>query len=393
MNLRPAWIEVDGEAILHNVQWIRQILRSHTRLMAVVKANAYGHGLVPTAQILLEAGVDALGVACLEEALELKGAGVNVPIILLGPSLPDQAEEIVHHQIQCVVSDGQMVRALSKFAQRWEKPAEVHLKVDTGMTRQGALVDRVPELLDDIIYSPGVHLKGICTHFASADSDPEYTEYQFQQFKKVISWFKEDPSPPLFHCANSSATLLSPQFHLDMVRCGLLVYGINPFYKAPTKGYLHPNLRPALSLKARIALVKEVPAGQKVGYGCTYTTRRPTRIALVPLGYGDGLPWQLSNRGNVLLRGQRAPILGRVSMDQFTVDVTDIPGVQVGDEVVLLGPQGQEEQTVHHLAEDAGLIPHVVLANLGARLRRSYLLPQKPSEEESPRQVQAVSPL
>ncbi len=393
MNLRPAWIEVDGEAILHNVRWIRQILRPHTRLMAVVKANAYGHGLVPTTQILLQAGVDALGVACLEEALELTEAGVKAPIVLLGPSLPDQAEEIVHHQIQCVVSDKQMVEALSKSAQRWERPAEVHLKVDTGMARQGVLMDQVPEILDHILHSPGVRLKGVCTHFASADLDFEYTQYQFQQFKKVISWFKEDPSPPLFHCANSPATLLDPQFHLDMVRCGLLVYGVNPFYGGLTRDCPSPDLRPALSLKARITLIKEVPAGQKVGYNCTYTTRRPTRMALVPLGYGDGLPWQLSNRGRVLLRDRWAPILGRISMDQFTVDVTDIPGVQVGDEVVLLGQQGQKEQTVHHLAEEAGLIPHVILASLGARLRRIYLLPQTSLEEEPSHQVQVVSPL
>jgi alanine racemase len=339
-------------------------------VLAIVMANAYGHGLLPSARAALAGGAQGLGVAIPDEALALRDGGIGAPILILGAPDPDSAPDVVHAGVSQVVSDRRAVQAFSDAAQAHGSAVGLHLKVDTGMARVGAAPEDAVDLARSILAMPGLRLDGVCTHFATADEDPAYMAEQNACFRRVLAQLSDAGIRPRYrHAANSGAIQESSATTYDLVRPGLLTYGWPPL---PEKA---PHLLPALQWKARLVQVRTLPAGTGVGYGLTARLKRPSRLAIVPLGYADGWPRSLSNRGRVLVRGKWAPVVGRVSMDQFTIDVTDIPGAEVGDEAVLIGEQAGRRQSIDEVAAAAGTNAHEILSGLGARLPRVYIRP------------------
>ncbi len=360
------WAEIDLDAIAENVRNLKAHVGQGTMLMAVVKANAYGHGAEPVARAALKAGADRLAVNRAEEGVALRKAGVTAPILLLGPSLPSQASAIVEHRLTPTVISKDLAEALNRAGE-----ATIHVKVDTGMGRFGIMPDEALEFFQFLRSLPNLFVEGIYTHFAVADlADKTYTRQQFRKFQDVLSVLDAHGlRPPVRHVCNSAATMDLPEMHLEMVRIGIAMYGLRP------SDEVEPSvpIRPALSLKSHVARVRTLPPGSGISYGLTYVTRRETKVALVPVGYGDGYHRIVSNRGAVLIRGRRAPILGRVCMDQFVVDVSGIPDVQEGDEIVLIGRQGEEEITADEVARWAETINYEVVTGLLPRAARRYL--------------------
>jgi len=353
-------------ALAHNAEWLRKRLPPRTRIMAVVKANAYGHGAALLAPALQQVGVDAFGVAATAEARELRDAGVTAPIYLLSPVLPDEAEAVLSTRAVCLVQDVDFVRRLSQEACRYGQSQEVHLKVDVGMSRFGVSPERAAQIAQAIEDMPNVRLTGIATHFPCADSDADLTRSQWNLFERIAGEVSHRLGRPLMrHAAASAAVLNVPEASADMVRCGLLVYGIAPSgYRSAELG-----LRPALSLHTRVTALRRISAGTSVGYGATFIARRETLVATVPVGYGDGYLRALGNRAQVLLRGRRVPVIGRVCMDQMMLDATDT-GAEIGDVVTLIGRQDGEEITVNEVAGWLGTTPHEVTTLLSARVHR-----------------------
>ena len=366
LSTRPAWIEVDLNAVAHNVRAVRSFVGAGTGVMAVVKANAYGHGLIEVARAAADAGASMLGVAIPDEAARLREAGVDARVLVLGPVLPQQAEDVVRAGCAQVIGEEGAARALSTAAMRHGMRAKVHVKVDTGMGRVGVSTDRAPAFIQEVLELPGLELEGVMTHFSTADEeDLSFARDQLGRFRRLL--VEAGVRPRWRHAANSGAIVYLPDAHLDLVRSGLLTYGI-----PPRPGPCPLRLRPALSLKARITQLRTARKGENISYGRTFVTSRESRLALVPLGYADGYSRGLSNRGEVLVRGCRARVVGRVCMDQFVVDVTEIGDVRAGDEVVLIGRQGCEEIAVWDVARAMDGIAHEVVAMLGARLSRRY---------------------
>jgi alanine racemase len=359
-------VVIRRSALAHNVEWLRKRLPPRTRIMAVVKANAYGHGAALLAPALQQVGVDAFGVAATAEARELRDAGVTAPIYLLSPVLPDEAEAVLSTRAVCLVQDVDFVRRLSQEACRHGQSQEVHLKVDVGMSRFGVSPERAAQIAQAIEDMPNVRLTGIATHFPCADSDADLTRSQWNLFERIAGEVSHRLGRPLMrHAAASAAVLNVPEASADMVRCGLLVYGIAPSgYRSAELG-----LRPALSLHTRVTALRRISAGTSVGYGATFIARRETLVATVPVGYGDGYLRALGNRAQVLLRGRRVPVIGRVCMDQMMLDATDT-GAEIGDVVTLIGRQDGEEITVNEVAGWLGTTPHEVTTLLSARVHR-----------------------
>jgi alanine racemase len=365
------WAEVNLDAIAHNARGLKERVGDRTELMAVVKANAYGHGAVPVARTALENGASRLAVNRVLEGVELRRAGITAPILILGYSLPSEAETVVRWGLTPTVTTVEGALALSALSDRQGKVTPIHVKVDTGMGRLGLLPDEVVPFVRRTAELPGLKLEGLFTHFAAADSaDKTYTRCQFGLYLQVFQQLEEAGfNIPLKHVANSAATLDLPEMHLDMVRCGIALYGLCPSNEVePTI-----SLQPAMALKSRVARVRTLPPGSSISYGCTYTTTRPTPVALVPVGYGDGCHRILSNKGSVLIGGTRAPSVGRVCMDQFVVDVTGIESVRQDDEVVVFGRQGQEEISAEEVAALAGTINYEVVTSVLPRVTRVYL--------------------
>ncbi|MER3474499.1 MAG: alanine racemase [Armatimonadota bacterium] len=353
-------------ALRDNVRWLRRRLPAHTKLMAVVKANAYGHGASLVAGELQHAGVDAFGVATTAEAAELRKVGITAPVYLLSPVLAEEVESVLETQAVCLVQASEFVEDLSQQAVRRSVLAEVHLKIDVGMSRFGVHPQRAEEVAWVIEGLPGVRLTGIATHFPCADSDPDLTRHQWQVFYQTAERVMQKLGRPLIRHAVASAGLLSvPSASADMVRCGLLVYGVAPSgYEARSLG-----LSPALSMHSRVVALRTIAPGTAVGYGATFVARRETLVATVPVGYGDGYLRALGNRAQVLLRGRRVPVIGRVCMDQMMLDATDT-GAQVGEVVTLIGRQGEEEITVNEVARWLDTTPHEVTTLFSARVER-----------------------
>ncbi len=400
--VRSAWVEVDVAAIRDNVEAIGRYVGPNTGILAVVKADAYGHGLVPAARAVLDGGAALLGVAIPEEVARLRQAGITAPTLIIGCSLPYQAEEIVRLGAAAVVSYPDAARALADAARAQGTHARLHVKVNTGMGRVGVRWNDAVTLIRQVAAMPGVELEGIMTHFATADYEDQTSVCtQLQRFLDVLDGAAAHGIRPRYrHCANSAAIAFLPESHLDLVRPGLILYGVSPVPMAsdippdtgypgihsPTKRtdyarerteekrdrYVPITLRPALSLKACVVQVSQLPAGDAVGYGLTYRTHRDSIFALLPLGYADGLARAQSNIGWSLLHGRRAPIAGRVSMDQTIIDVTDIPDVAVGDVAVLIGAQGAQRITAWETGLAMGSIAYEALVNLGVRLPRVY---------------------
>jgi len=368
---RPTWLEVDLNAIAGNTQRIKSLVGPDVRVLISMKADAYGHGALRVARTTLNNGAEWLGVATLSEAQPLRAAGVAAPILVFGYIPPWQARDAVQLDLRATVYDLAPALALAPAAREQGTQAHVHVKIDTGMARLGLRWEDIPAIVDffqTLQATPGLTVEGVFTHFATADSsDQTYARRQLERFHAVLAALDAAGlRPPITHAANSAATLTLPEARFDMVRPGVAIYGL-----APSDDVRLPEgFRPALAFKTQVAQVKDVPAGEGVSYGATYVTTRPTRIAVLPVGYADGFRRGPTNWGEVLLRGQRAPILGRVCMDQCMVDVTHIPGVAQGDEAVLIGRQGGDELTAEAVAARLGTIAYEVVAELLARVPR-----------------------
>ena len=358
--LSPTWIEIDLDAIAQNVKNIKQLIGEKKELMAVVKGNAYGHNILEVSSVVLNNGATQLAVARLEEGIFLRKAGITVPILILGLTLKQQAELLVSYNITPTVCEYEMIEKLSESAIKEDKVVKVHLKVDTGMGRIGIFSHDILRFIKRIRALKNVEIEGIFTHFSVADEkDKTYTEKQFRKFMGVLTALeKEGIRIPIKHLGNSATLLDLPHMWLDLVRPGISIYGLYP----STEVQKTIKLIPAHSFKTRIVFLKELSMGESIGYGRTYTTnQRRTKVASLPLGYADGYNRLLSNQGEVLVRGSRFNIIGRICMDQTMIDVTNLPQVEIGDEVVLWGRQGQEEITVEEIAEKIGTINYEIV--------------------------------
>ncbi|MCI8623617.1 MAG: alanine racemase [Provencibacterium sp.] len=375
--LRRTWAEVSLDALRHNLTAIRSLLRPGCRLMAVVKADAYGHGDRCCAQEMAEAGADWFGVSNLEEALSLRDAGLVQPILILGTTPPEEAGTLAARQITQTVFCMDYAGRLQAEAARQGVTLNVHIKVDSGMARIGFDGFSPEACAAEIACAagfPNLRAEGIFTHFSSADEDGEendrYTRAQFQRFTAVLQALEQRGIRfAIRHCCNSAATLRFPDMHLDMVRPGLILYGLYPSGCCRE----HARLLPAMQLKSVVSMVKEIPAGRAVSYGRCFQSGRPLRLATVPIGYADGYHRALSGCGEMLLHGQRAPVAGRVCMDQLMLDVTGIPDVQAEDTVTIFGVDGSAVLPIEEIAEKAGSISYEIVCLIGKRVPRLYL--------------------
>jgi len=364
-----SWAEIELNAILSNINAIRQKI-GNRKIFAVVKANAYGHGAVSVANSI-EKFVDMFAVATLDEAIELRQSGIKVPILNLFCIFPNQAEAVLKYNITQMVCQIDVAKTLSNESTKMDKIANVHVKVDTGMTRLGVHFSEATEFVKKISELPNIQIDGIYTHFANADGeDKSYTQLQLSRFQNVLdNLIQLDINIPTKHASNSAAILDFPSAYFDAVRPGIILYGIYPSL------YVSHDvaLKPALTLKSRITFLKTVSPGTPIGYGLTYSIPNETIIATIPIGYADGFRRELSNSGEVLVHGKRVPVIGRVCMDGIMCDVGDIPELKVGDEVVLIGKQGEQSITVDEVAEKCGTISYEILCGIGNRIKRVYV--------------------
>jgi alanine racemase len=366
---RPTWLDVDLDAIAHNVRAIRTLIGPGVALMAVLKADGYGHGAVKVARTVLNNGADWCGVASLSEATALRSMGIEAPILILGFTPAWHAREALLRDVALTAYDLDVARAYSRAAQELKRTARLHVKVDTGMSRLGVLPAEAPDFIRTVAALPAVCVEGVFTHFSSADSNEDYTRLQLARFRGVLSALGDLPTLRYIHAANSAAALVYPEARFNMVRIGLAMYGLNPFHPLP----LRPSgltLRPAMTWRTTIAQVKTLPAGTPVSYGGRFICPRETTIAVIPVGYADGFRRAPQTFGEVLVRGQRAPIIGAVCMDQTILDVSHIPGVRIGDEVVIIGRQGDAQITVEEAAARLGTISYEVISAILPRVPR-----------------------
>jgi alanine racemase len=377
---RPTWLEIDCTALASNVRLVRRRLGSQRQLLAVVKANAYGHGAPVTATTLLQAGVDRLAVASLAEAVELREVGVQAPILVLGYTPHWLANELIHYRVTPTIFDLATAQALDAAARAANRRATIHVKVNTGMNRLGLRPEQVTTFLSELAALSMLEAEGIFTHFASADlADKRFAQEQLARFVTLLSQIERAGlRPPLAHAANSAALLTMPESYLDMVRCGIALYGLHP---DAVETPLPPEFRPALTWKAEVAHVVDLRAGESVGYGEEFVASQPMTVAVVPVGYADGFPRRPYHWNAVLIHGQPAPILGRVCMDQTIVDVSEICATQgqvyQGDEVVLLGRQGDQVLGVDEIAARLHTNNYDVVSRIMARVPRVYINQQE----------------
>jgi len=362
---RPVWAEIDLDAVAHNVHLLAA-RASPARLWAVVKANAYGHGAVAVGRAAVEAGAAGLCVVCVDEAEELRRAGIDAPLLVLGYTPPTDAPRVVSLGLRVTVGAPALIEALSVAAKAAGATVPVHLELETGLTRHGLLPDAAVALAERARSLPGIQVEGLFTHFAAAEEgDQRFTRRQFEILRAASARL---PWIPLRHCSASASVFMDHEMALEVVRTGLSVYGYRP---APWCG-TEEDLVPVMSLRARVARLLEVDRGATVGYGRTWAATRPSRIALVMCGYADGYRRDLGNRAHVIVRGRRAPVVGRVAMDMCMVDVTAVPGVQVGDVATLVGRDGEERVDADELATLADTISWEILAGVAARVPRLY---------------------
>jgi alanine racemase len=367
---RPTACFVDLSALGWNFRQIRSKVGSQVKVLSMVKANGYGHGAPAIAKALAAEGSDAFGVATLEEGVELRQAGIREPILILAGVYPDQVDEFFDNSLTPVIHALASLEELDASVHGRNKALKVHLKIDTGMGRIGLLAAEFDSWLPKIKKLRTLKIEGIFSHFSHAESvEGSYTRQQLRTFQGIVERLRaEGISPSLVHLANSAATITLPQAYFDMVRPGLMLYGIYPSAAMASQ----ICLKPVLSWKTRILQLKKVPAGSSISYGQTFVTKRESLIATLPIGYADGYPRLLSNRGEVLINGRRAPVAGRVCMDLTMIDVTDIGKIQQGDEVVLLGRQGDAEISADDMAAWAGTISYEILTSIGTRVPRIH---------------------
>lgn len=365
-----SWVEVDLDNFISNLREIKRLIGPHVDFMQVVKADAYGHGAIEISQVALRNGARMLGVANADEGVQLRVSGIDAPIVILGPSTEPEIEDIIKYNLTPSVSDLTFVKKLQKALKKTGGTIAVHIEVDTGMGRGGTMHSEAIQLINNILALPNIKLEGIFSHLASSEAPLPYNDRQWQLFSNLLKEIEvRNIRIKIRHMDNSGGVLNFPQFGLDMVRPGIMTYGIYPSPATATKA----GLAPVMSFKTTIVLIKEFPAGCGIGYNSTYVTNRKTCIATIPVGYGDGYSLALSNLGEALINGRRAPIVGRVSMDLCTIDVTNIPDCAVGDEVVLLGKQGDEYISANEIADKAKTISYEVLCAIGKRAPRIFL--------------------
>jgi len=368
--LRATNAEIRLSNIAHNIQVIRSKLAPETKYLAVVKANAYGHGIEEVARFVQRCDVDYLAVAIAEEGAKLRAAGITLPILILGASMDTHLECIVENDLIPTVFSSHTLKQLQKTAARLGKLCKFHFKIDSGMNRIGYTdKDTFRESLALLQNCPNLRFDGMFTHFAVSESDSNFTLQQAQVFREYVDIVHKAGYRPILHAANSGAALSLPELQFDMVRGGIAMYGYHPAGK-PDEDL---DLRPALSWKTNVVNVKTIAIGESVSYGRRFIAEQPTVVATLPVGYGDGYKRRLTGRGEVLIHGQRAPLLGTVCMDQVMCDVTHIKNVAIGDEVVLIGQQGDESITADELAVHADTISYEILLSISDRVPRIYL--------------------
>jgi alanine racemase len=366
---RPTIAEVNLRALEFNYRQIRKKIPKGVKMLAVVKANAYGHGSVPVSLTLEKLGVEYLGVAISDEGVELRKGGVKAPILILGGIYKEDGDKILQYNLTPVVFQREYLKVLTKAAERWQKKVKVHIKVDTGMGRLGVPMNLWAIFLEELKRFPRIEIEGILSHFSMTDGEEIFTAQQWKEFQQAIGMAKElGISWKYLHMASSATLTAFPSYSGNLVRPGIMLYGSypSPMFKDLIQ------LKPVMTLKTHIHFLKSVPPGTKISYGGTFVTKRESLIATLPVGYGDGYSRHLSNQGEVLIRGRRAPIAGNVCMDFVMVDVTEIPNVSLGDEVILMGKQGGQQITVEEIAERINSISYEVLCLIGKRVPRVY---------------------
>lgn len=367
-----AQANINLEAIKSNVCQIKSRLSKDTKLMVIVKADAYGHGAIAVSKVLENGIVDAYGVAIIEEAIELRKAGLTKPILILGYTPKEQFDLVVNYDVMQTVYQYEMAEELSKEATKQGKTAKIHIKIDTGMSRLGFCdSDESLITIKKIASLEGIHIDGVFSHFAKADETDELSvKMQIKRFDDFTELLKQEGLHiPIRHIANSAGMIEFPEAEYDMVRCGIVTYGIYPSKEVNHKTF---NLIPAMELKSHVIYIKEVDEGTGISYGSTFITKRKTKVATIPIGYADGYSRNMSNTGKVIIRGQYAPIIGRICMDYFMVDVTDIDDVNQGDVVTLLGRDGECEISVETLADWSHSFPYEMICTVGKRVPRVY---------------------
>lgn len=371
-----SWVEVNAQALSKNIAQVRNLLDDPTDFCAVVKANAYGHGLMNVAKIAHENGVDSFAVDHIDDALELREAYPDAFILVMGYTMHDRLNEAIENKIHLIAYDVSTLQAMEAAASKLSKTAHAHLKIETGTSRQGILIDNLEGVLRDLSVLPHVEVAGVSTHFANIEdtTDTEYAGKQLKRFNEALEIIRSfDIEPERIHCACSAAIILYPDTHFTMVRAGISMYGIWPSKSTEATARKHAidcDLTPVLTWKTRIAQVKSLPAGTPIGYGLTERLKRDGRVAILPTGYWDGYDRKLSSKGKVLINGESCKVLGRVCMNMTIVDVSHVPNIQPEDTVIILGQDGRHRVTANNIAELTGTIPYEVVSRINPELPR-----------------------
>jgi len=366
-----SWVEVDLDSFRHNWNEIQRLVRSGVKVLQVVKADAYGHGAISISKAALKNGVYALGVANADEGMQLRVGGIDAPIILLSPSTVHEIDEIIKYDLTPSVSDVHFAVELNRKLIERNAQLPVHIEIDTGMGRSGTIYSDAIAMIRSILDLPGIVVEGIFSHLSVSErKDDEYNFFQWKLFEKIVTGLEKDGIYiAIKHISNSGCVLNFSRFNLDMVRPGIMTYGVYPSSDMAPE----VDLLPVMSFKTTVVILKDFSAGHSIGYGRSHITKSPARFAIIPVGYADGYGFIMSNQGHVLIRGERAPIAGRVSMDMCTVDVTHIPECEIGDEVVLMGMQGEEYISASEIAGKSGTISYEILCALGKRAPRVFV--------------------
>ena len=368
---RPTWAEISLKALTQNVKAFKDYMDKDCQLMGVVKADAYGHGLVPCAESMIKAGADRLGVAIVEEAMELRKAGIEVPILIFGYTPKEAVPEAVDYDLTLTVFTEEIMGEVVQTAEEQQKQVNIHIKVDTGMHRIGLKKEKDILQLLEKNSSPYVHIEGIFTHFSDADNeDPAYTERQFHHFLSVVEEVENIHGQiPITHCCNSAATIAFPHMHMDMVRVGVSLYGLYPGEHMKES----ISLQQVMSLKTKPVMIKTVYPGEPISYGRSYEPEQPIEVATVPIGYGDGLPRSLSNQGHVVINGQRSPIVGKVCMDQTMIDVSSVEESSRNDVYTFFGDPEEGHISLQEVANQLHTIHYEITCQIGQRVPRKYV--------------------
>ncbi|OHD63296.1 MAG: alanine racemase [Spirochaetes bacterium RBG_13_51_14] len=371
---RPTRAEVSLGRLRNNFEIVRSLVGAGVKIMAMVKSNAYGHGIRTVSEEFLKAGAHYLGVAYLEEAVYLRRSGITAPILVCGAINTDQIEDFLRNDIEITSSSIEKSEAISSTAKRLGKTAVVHLKIDTGMERIGVHWYNAEKFISRTLELPGITVKGIFSHLAKAESDREFTDLQISRFEKVVDFMaRKYMLPEFMHLANSAAIISSPGSHFNMVRPGIMLYGYNPFGLDPNRNFGGRKLMPAMTLKTTVSYFKVCPPDTGISYNHTYATRGQTRIVTLPVGYGDGYNRQLSNRGEVIIRGRRHPVVGAVCMDQIMVDIGPDGTAYNGDDVLLFGELNNDSIPLESLCGKIGTITYELLCAISSRVPRIFV--------------------